>query len=443
MTKGHVPRPISNRNAGSLGEGARKRVSFLAIFLFLLAIGLPLIAEAANPPTVATGGDDFGQYLADHQAELTPFFSQNSGDFIRAGVPILMGLLGMVIVVTMLIGWVIDLLLSRGFAYLYAPAFAEWKRSVIYATGRLFLSFVYSGLLCLAIIFSLKFQYAGVIAACSVTVLLVVAFGAQLVWILYLYRSNFLISIAFYLGIMVAHTVVGGLLSRPLLGLRVSAAATEFVDQVITPRLQAEADAAKKELAGEESSRSSAKNKVADLKDQIAQAQTDAEQLRKEIEEKKSSDIYVFSRIVQLWARGDLAAARDQLSDFPAKFPSSSLLSLAKTQLAQINDQLAAKTAQTKAAEADTVRATDQARADLLARAAKGEVTLSEMRRAVIGKSRAEVSSLLGLPTDTASNTWNYRQQMIYNPLTSEKHGLTVYFTEGIVQGVDYAGDAP
>jgi hypothetical protein len=65
-------------------------------------------------------------------------------------------------------------------------------------------------------------------------------------------------------------------------------------------------------------------------------------------------------------------------------------------------------------------------------------VTLSEMRRVLIGKSRTDVSNLLGLPTDTASDSWGYRQQMIFNPLTNEKHGLEVYFSEGIVQGVDY-----
>ena len=88
--------------------------------------------------------------------------------------------------------------------------------------------------------------------------------------------------------------------------------------------------------------------------------------------------------------------------------------------------------------EADAARAAAQARADLLTRAGKGEVTLSEMRQALLGKTRAQVSNLLGLPSETASDSWSYRRQMILNPLTNEKHGLTVYFSEGIVQGVDY-----
>jgi len=88
------------------------------------------------------GGEDFGQYLADHQADLTPFFIKNASDLFKLAVPVLMGVMGWVILFTMLAGWVIDVLMSRGFAFLFAPAFAELKRTVIYATGRLFLSLV-------------------------------------------------------------------------------------------------------------------------------------------------------------------------------------------------------------------------------------------------------------------------------------------------------------
>jgi hypothetical protein len=29
---------------------------------------------------------------------------------------------------------------------------------------------------------------------------------------------------------------------------------------------------------------------------------------------------------------------------------------------------------------------------------------------------------------------------MVYNPVTNERHGLIVYFSEGMVQSVDYGG---
>jgi DNA-binding transcriptional regulator YdaS (Cro superfamily) len=420
----------SSGKAGIVGLGAG------VLIFWLGATSLPLLADGTN--AAPAGGEDFGQYVADHQADLAPFFTKNAGDLVRLGVPLLMGMTGWVILFTMVVGWGIDVLMSRGFAFFFAPAFAELKRAVIYATGRLFLSFVYTCLMGLAIVFSLKLSHPGIVITLVLILLLIVALAAQIVWILYLYRTNFSVSVAFYLAIIAVHSIVGFLIAKPILGLRASSVATDFVDRAITPRLQAETQSTRHELAAVASVRNATKAKVTDLQNQIAQAQAEEGQLRKEIEEKKNSDIYVFSQIVQAHARDELDSARDQLTAFLAKFPSSSLNALARAQLAQVNSQLAVEEAQKKQEEADAARAAAQARADLLARAGKGEVTLSEMRQALIGKTRAQVSNLLGLPSETASNSWGYRQRMILNPLTNEKYGLMVYFTEGAVQSVDY-----
>jgi hypothetical protein len=460
MTRGHVPRPVLNRDAKGLFLFARSAAAFRLIcslcrlsgktgiaglaagvlIFWLGATSLSLMADGTNPlpaqPVV--GGEDFGQYLADHQADLAPFFTKNAEDLIKLGVPMVMGMMGWVIFFTMLAGWGIDVLMSRGFAFFFAPAFTDLKRSVIYATGRLFLSFVYTCLMGLAIVFSLKLSHAGIVTTVVVLLLLAVALAAQIVWILYLYRTSFSVSAAFYLAIIVAHCVVGFLIAKPVVGLRASSVTTDFVDRAVTPRLQAEAESTRRELADVESARNAAGAKVADLQRQIAQAQTEQEELRREIEEKKNSDIFVFGQIVRARARDNLDSARDQITAFLAKFPTSSLDALARAQLAQINDQGAVEQAQKQQAAADTARAMEQARADLLARAAKGDVTLSEMRQALIGKTRAQVSNLLGLPSDTASDSWGYRQRMILNPLTNERYGLMVNFTEGTVQGVDY-----
>jgi len=386
----------------------------------------------------AANEENFGQYLADHQADLAPFFTKNAEDLAKLGVPLLMSMTGWVIVITMLAGWGIDVLMSRGFAFFFAPGSTELKRSIIYATGRLFLSFIYTCLMGFAIVFSLGLAHAALVMMLVVILLLVVAFAAQIVWILYLYRTAFSISVVFYLVIIVVHSVVGFLIAKPLIGFRTSAVATDFIDRAITPRLQAETESIRHEQADVDSARNTAKAKVTDLQNQIAQAKTEEERLGKEIEEKKNSDIYVFSQIVQARARDELDSARDQFTAFPVKFPSSSLNALAREQLAQVNSQIAVEEAQKKQEEADAARAAAETRASLLARAAKGEVTLSEMRLALIGKSRAQVSDLLGQPSETASNSWGYRQQMILNPLTSERSGLMVYFNEGAVQSVDY-----
>jgi hypothetical protein len=439
MTRGYVPRPVRDCRAGDLGTRCAT-VFCLALVLLLAAMSLPLLADgSATAPAPAAGGSgDFGQYLADHQADLAPFFDKNSADIFRLAVPMVLGMLGWVIVITMLVGWGVDILMSRGFAYFFAPAFAEVKRSVIYATGRLFLSFVYTGLLTLAIVFSLKFIDAGIIMGVAVTILLFVALAAQLVWILYLYRTNFAVSALFYLAIIAVHTVLGLVIAQPVIGFRANTITTAFVDQAITPRLKAEADSLRQQLDAANSDRNSVRGKVADLQMQITQGQADAEQLRQEIEAKKTSDLYVFSQIVQARARGEFASARDQLAAFLIKYPNSSVDAMARAQLDEINSQLSVQTTQRKQQEADTAHAAAVARADLLARAARGAVTLSEMRETLIGKSRNDVKNLLGLPMDTGTDTWGYRQQMIVNPVTNEKYGLTIYFSEGTVQGVDY-----
>ncbi|MCE0522956.1 MAG: DUF4407 domain-containing protein [Methylacidiphilales bacterium] len=404
--------------------------------LWLAMASLPLGAAGTN--AAPASGDDFGQYLADHQAELAPVFTKNADDFFRLGVPLVIAMTGWVVVITMLVGWVIDVLMSNGFAFFFAPASMGWKRAVVYATGRLFLSFVYTCLLVLAVVFSLKLTHPGTIIGIAVILLLIVAFAAQVVWVLYLYRISFALSAAFYIVIIVAHTLVGALIAKPVIGMQASTAVADFVNRVITPPLQAEAVSTKRELAVAASARDATNAKVVALQNQIDQAQTEEKQLSQEIEEKKDSDIFVFSQIVQVHARGDLKSARDQLTAFLAKFPSSSLEGMAQGQLNQVNNQIAAADAQQKQEAVDTVRAAAEAKADLLARAQKGEVTLSEMRRVLIGKTRAQVSDLLGLPSDTASDSWAYRQQMILNPLTNQRYGLVVNFTEGTVQGVDY-----
>jgi DNA-binding transcriptional regulator YdaS (Cro superfamily) len=419
------------RSSGKAGIAAT-----CVLILWLGAMSLPLMADGAN--AAPAGGEDFGQYLADHQEDLAPVFMKNAGDMFKVGMPLLIQMTGWIILFTMLTGWAIDVLMSRGFAFLFAPAFAELKRAIIYATGRLFLSFVYTCLIGLAVVFSLRLSHPGIVTMLVVILLLVVALAAQIVWILYLYRTDFFISAAFYVAILVVHGVVGFLIARPIISLQASSVATDFVDRAITPRLQAEAQSTKRELAAVESARNVTKAKMADLQNQIAQAQTDQEQLRKEIEAKKNSDIYVFGQIVQARARGELDSARAKTIAFLAKFPTSTLYNSARAQLVQVNERLAVAETQKRQEEADAARAAAQARADLLARAGKGEVTLSEMRQALIGKTRAEVSNLLGQPSETASDSWGYHQQMILNPLTNERYGLTVYFTQGAVQSVDY-----
>ena len=416
----------------------------VVMLLALAAITVPLMAFAADAtPASSNGasGEDFGQYLADHQDDLAPFFLKNAGDLFKLAVPLAMGMSGWIVLFTMLVGWGIDVLMSRGYAFFFAPVFADWKRSIVYATGRLCLSLIYTCLIGLAIVLCLGLAHAGVIILSAVLVLMVVAFAAQIVWVLYLFHSSFSSSAMFYLAIIVVHSIAGIMLAVPLFGSRAPQAATQFIDSAITPRLRDEVAAMRRQLASVKADRDAALVKTADLQNQISQAATEQDRLHQQIEEKKNSDIYVLAQIIKVRANGDLASARDQLGAFPAKFPGSPLNSLVRAQLDDVNNQIAMASMQEKQQEADAAKAAAQARADLLDRVAKGEVTLSEMRHALIAKTRAQVKELLGPPSDTGPDSWSYSEQMIINPMTNEKHGLFINFSEGIVQGVDYSNN--
>ena len=427
LMKGHVFRP-----------SAFPRIAFILLLIFAAAT-LPLLAQTTNAaPATPASGEDFGQYLADHQGDLAPFFSNNAGDIFKQVMPAAIGMLGWVIFFTMLIGWGVDVLLSRVFAFFFAPAFAEWKRSVVYATGELFLNFVYTCLMGIAIVFSLNLSHAGPVIMIVLVVLLLVGFAAQIVWVLYLYRTSFFISVAFYIGLLVAHSVAGSLFTGPFLEARGPGAVNHFIDSAITPRLQEGIDSLKQDLAAAKADRDAAQSRTNELLGQIKQAQAEKGRLNREIGEKKNSDIYTLAQILKARANGDLTSARDQLTAFPSKFPLSPLNSQVRAQLSDLDNQITIAATQQKQQQAETARETAQARADLLDRAGKGQVTLSEMRQALINKSRAQVKDLLGVPSDTGSDSWAYRQQMIINPLTNEKHGLVVYFSQGLVQGVDY-----
>ncbi len=430
-----MTRGLASRRCTGVARLRRNSVLLLAVLLSA-GIALPLMAQGAAP--AADDASDFGQYVVNHQDTLSPFFSKNAGDFFRLAIPALLGMAGWVIFISMVVGWGLDVLMSRAYAFFYAPAFADWKRAIIYATGSLFLGFLYTGLMGLALVLLVGLPQAQLILPLAVILLVLVAIAAQIVWILYLFRTGFGVSILFYIALVVVHAIAGFLITQPVMGSRASPDVTNFIDSAITPRLQSEAQATRQQLASVTGGRDSVQGKVTESQQEIAQAELDQENLAKEIEAKKNSDVYTLAQVIKARARGELQTAHDGLAAFPGKFPDSPLLTQARAQLAALNDQIAAAETQHQQQQADEARAVAEARANLLARAAKGQATLTEMRQALLGKSRAQVGDLLGQPSDTASDQWNYQRRMIVNPLTSEQTGLTVYFLEGSVQSVDY-----
>jgi len=410
----------------------------------LMAITVPLLAADAPPPSgaspapISKGPEDFGKYLVDHQSDLAPFFSKYNDQLGQEGLPLLFALMGTVAFWTLVAGWAIDVLLSRCFSAYFAPIYAKLKRAFLYASGRLILSLVCTVLSGFLLMFAFNMPNLAVVFLVLIGLLSLATLAAQVWWVYYLYRMGLIPSVVFYLSLIAVHSVIVLFVSAPVLGKQAPQYWIGFMNQNVTSKLQTEIDAAKHELADAAKARDDVKNQVTDAQNRIAKAASDQQELQKEIEDKKNSETYLFSQIAKARAKGDLAAAHDQLKAFIAKFPSGSLIDTARTELTGLENDMATQEAQRKQAEADAAKAAAVARADLLDRASKGQVTLSEMRQALIGKTLAQVTDLLGQPAEVASNRWGYSQQMIVNPLTEQKFGLAVNFSNETVQGVDY-----
>lgn len=426
--------PAWKKTANSIG---------LSVFiLWFITAGIPLLADGTNaaptPVPPASESENFGQYLADHQADLEPFFTKHENEISREGGSLAMVLIGRIMLLTLLAGWAMDVFLSRCFSAFFAPIYAKLKRAYLYASGRLFLSLACGVLSGLLIFITMGTSNLAVVGLILVGLLFLLTLGGQIWWVSYLYRMGLVPSAVFYLALIAVHSAIAVLIATPILGRSAPQLWIGFMDQSITSRLQNELSASKHELADINHARDEAKNQVADAQSQLTQAEAQQQDLKKEIEEKKNSEIYVFSQIAKVHAKGDLMATRDQLNDFIAKFPNGNLVAVARTQLTGVSADIVTQEAQKKQAEAEAIVAAAQARADLLSRAGKGQVTLSEMRQALIGKTPAQVTELFGVPGEVASNRWGYAQQMVVNSLTAQKFGLTIYYADGIVQSVDY-----
>lgn len=419
----------------------------LCLFLLLVSAVTVLKAEGTNAPpanpapapaSAPAGSIDFSQYLVDHKAELSPFFDKNEEDLIRKAMPLALGLLAWIATLTLLAGWVVDMVLVRVFTPFFAPAYTKISRGIIYSTGRLLLGFLILGLIALTVFICSRFVHGGVIALVVTILLLVLGLGGHLAWLAYLYRLNVGTAVIFLVILVGAQAFTFVLVAAPILTGAPSTLAYRFVNETLTPEMQSEVDDNKATLTTLKGDCDATQAKIDELKKQITQDQAAQVKLAAEIEKRKNSELFIFQRIVKVEAAGDLAGARQQFTEMLAKYPTGFMSESVKAHLSQIDSELAAQEAARKQAEADAAKAAAAARADLLARAAKGQVTLSEMRRVLIGKSRADVTDLLGSPTETASDRWGYAQQMVLNPMTKEKHGLAIYFNSGVVQNVDF-----
>ncbi len=427
----------------------RIRIWLLAALILWAVVGVLILffmgkhdAPAASVLTVVApvNNEDFGKYLADHNDVLAPFFEKNRQDVVKQGVPLLIKVMGDIILINMALGWVLDVAIAFGFSSLYAPLYAKPQQAVLFASWRLGLDIVVF-IMGSFVSFGLE-QFGGgafIPLGVIIGVFVIIDILVQSFLVANLYGTGAVVSTVFYILLIAVHILVGVIVSGSLIKARVSVMLAQFVDvQSVTEQLVLEGRKMRREREMSDSDRETAKEALTAAQGRLADLNRQEEELRKDIEAKQAAEAYVYGRIIRIRAQGDLATARDQITEFMVKFPNGELIGTAREQLALINQDLANQAARTKQAETDAAAAIANARADLLARADRGEVTLSEMRRALIGKKQSDVTALFGNPTETGPSRWGYSKQMVINLMTGEKSGLAVYFAVGKVQSVDY-----
>jgi hypothetical protein len=409
-----------------------RRKSRLRLFFALGAVLL-----AADMTGVFGDPSDTASYLAQHQADLAPFFNQNGPAVIQDALPFVVDVVGHLMLVTSLVACLLDVLLAWLFSTIAAPAYAKVTRALVYATGRLALALALTILLSFA---TLLAAHAGVewLVLLAVVLLAMAAAVIQIFWVIWLYRASVRAAVLFYIVLVLVHLIVGAILVPVFYSHQIDRAMAYFIDKSITPRLRVEALQARQDNAALLAARDSEQAKVAVLQAQLAQDKTDEANLRQAIENGKNLPAFAFSRLVLLRAQGHLSEAATGFAAFVASHPHDPEADAARGQLAQLNQEVSEQLAAQRQEQAATARADAQARARLLERAASGQATLSDMRAALLGKTPAQVYAFFGEPSERGADRWGYAKRMVLDQQANVTRGLTVNFADGLVQGVDY-----
>jgi hypothetical protein len=412
---------------------SRPRLFFAVMGAFVLS-AVSLVADATDTPGSPS---DAASYLAQHQADLAPFFNQNGPVLIKDALPLFVDVTGHIMLFTSLVACLLDVLLAWIFSTIAAPAYAKVTRALVYATGRLALALALTILLSVA---TLLTAHEGIewLVLLVVGLLAMLAVVIQIFWVIWLYRTSARDAVLFYIVLLLVHLILGAILIPVFFSNLVDGSVAHFVDDSITPQLRLDAITARHDIAGILARRDAEQAKVAALQAQLAQDKTDEANLQQAIRNGKSLPAFAFSRLVLMRAQGNLTQAATGFAAFIASHPHDPETNAARGQLAEINQEVSVQLAAQRQEQAMTARANAQAQARLLAKAAVGQATLSEMRAALLGKTPAQVYAIFGEPSERGADRWGYAKRMLIDPQSSQARGLTIDFSDGLVQGVDY-----
>jgi TolA-binding protein len=182
-------------------------------------------------------------------------------------------------------------------------------------------------------------------------------------------------------------------------------------------------------------------DEASSLRTQIAEANDRISNLTSEIDHLKKQEAYAFSEAGKLLDSGDTSGALRAYEAFVRDFPESSRISSARSQIELISQRLEAQK-RDEAARAQQ-EAEEHARQELAANLRTGMLTVPQLIPCLRGKTKDEVSDLLGPPSEVLSegNELLFYDKAYSTIKRSNNTILKVKFYNGIVYSVGLNGE--
>lgn len=185
----------------------------------------------------------------------------------------------------------------------------------------------------------------------------------------------------------------------------------------------------------------SAEKESTRLKSELSSASSRVNELIAEVDRLKNQDSYEFAEAGRLADSGDLKGALRAYTAFIRDFPSSALIDNATSQVSVIEQRLEAHRREA-AARAERERKENEQR-ELAAKLRQGMLTVPQLIPYLRGKTRDQVSDLLGSPNTVGSggNTLGFYNKAYSSIKRSNDTILKVNFSGGIVYSVRLVGE--
>lgn len=323
-----------------------------------------------------------------------------------------------------------------GASKIFAPRHASLLNAVIFAAIPTFLGLIG---ICLLLTHSAPLIVMGnAIIVIAIVIALIIA-------TMYLYDVGLLTMLLFALvGNLIAGVVMVVLsnilmaaMAAQLLGSGMDTLA-EVYAQKAAPLVAKKADSLKPKLEEAQQQIQAEKDRLEGLKTQEVEAQETIKRLQAEVASKRQTPQLVYTAIGQLVDQEKMDNAIASYAEFAAKFPGHPLASKAKEQIELLESLKAENEAERKANRAAMIAEEKRQLAAFKQRLASNEVTLSDIRKAVLGKTQTEVIELLGQADAAQANMLIYTEIQVFDPVRNRNRNFIINFLEGRVQGANY-----